>query len=304
MLPMILPEDFHTPVLLHEAVDALNVKKGKKYIDATLGGGGYAFEIVKRGGIVLGIDQDRDAIDYVREKLEDRSWKLEERKNLCLVHGNFRDLKQIAHSNGFNKIAGIIFDLGMSTYQLTRSGRGFSYKTNEFLDMRMDKRNKLTAADILNNYSANALYEIFAKYSEELNSRAIADAIVFARAVKKILYTGQLAQIIDGLSNLKNRQNIKARIFQALRIEVNNELKNLQSGLMQAMDLLEIYGRLAVLSYHSLEDRMVKLTFGREQKVGRFKEVTTDFLTAGRQERLANQKSRSAKLRVVEKIKS
>lgn len=316
MLPMILPADFHTPVLLSEVIAALRVEKGKKYIDVTVGGGGYAVEILRRGGFVLGIDQDEEAIDHVKRILRDKDIRILGEKvdkslnitisqypNIYLVHGNFKDLKEIAHSNGFNKVAGIVFDLGMSTYQLEKSGRGFSYRKNELLDMRMDIRRKTTAADILNNYSKERLYEIFVKYSEELNSRAIADAIVRARSVKKIYYTSELAQLIDGFSNWRNRQNTKARIFQALRIEVNNELKNLQMGLIQAIDLLEIYGRIAVLSYHSLEDRIVKLIFEKGQKEGRLAEIAANFLKAGRDERFINPKSRSAKLRLAEKIR-
>lgn len=317
---MILNRSFHTPVLLPQVIKSLNVRKGRKYIDATLGGGGYAFEILKLGGIVLGIDQDQDAIDYVREKLKDGSClpageagKLEERKNLYLEHGNFRDLKKIAHSKGFGEVAGIIFDLGMSSYQIEGSGRGFSYRKNEPLDMRMDKKNKLKASDLINTYSKDELYEIFTKYSEEIHSRPIAEAIVRARSLEgKIDKTGQLTKIIEGvleridpagkLNKTKAYQGTKARIFQALRIAVNNELENLKSGLEQAFELLDLDGRLSVLTYHSLEDRIVKLTFKDKKYKSKLKDLKIGYLEPDWQEIKSNPKARSAKLRSVERI--
>lgn len=304
---MIQPSNFHTPVLLSQVISALFVAKGKKYIDATLGGGGYTDEILKRGGIVLGIDRDWDAIEYVRGKHASH-------ENLNLVQGNFADLKKIAHSKGFTKVAGIIFDLGMSSYQLEGSGRGFSYKEDEPLDMRMDQKQELTAAKLLNNYSKEKLYEIFTKYAEELHSGAIAEAIVRARSVKgEITQTEELLEIIESVlekiyfretqfSKLKIFQRTKARIFQALRIAVNSELENLRKGLVEGVDLLGIGGRFAVLSYHSLEDRIVKLTFRKLQEKQIIKNVTADFARADKKEQEENSKAKPAKLRLVERI--
>lgn len=305
-LPMILTSSFHEPVLLSRVIESLGIKKDKKYIDATLGGGGYTDEILKSGGIVLGIDQDQDAIDFVRQKFQTG-------KELFLEQGNFGDLKKIAHKYGFDEVGGIIFDLGMSTYQLENSGRGFSYQRDEQLDMRMDKRNELTASEVINSYSREKLYEIFTKYAEELNSGAIAGAIVRARTVKRISTTGGLAKLIEeildrvigresGYQKLKLCQETKARIFQALRIEVNDELGNLNRGLKDGIDLLESGGRIAVLSYHSLEDRRVKLVFKKEAGSGRLKIINSEIYRALRQERQENPKARSAKLRIAEKI--
>lgn len=312
MLPMIFTSSFHKPVLLTQLIESLRIKKGNRYIDATLGGGGYTFEIIRQGGKVLGIDQDQDAIDYVKEKLEDGRWKLEEKKNLYLVQGNFKDLREIAHKNGFDEVAGIIFDLGMSTYQLEQSGRGFSYAGNEPLDMRMDKQSNLTAADILNKYSKERLYEIFTRFSEELHSGTIAEAIVRARTLTEIRSTHELVQLLDRVidriyfrdnkaDKVRRYQATKARIFQALRIEVNGELSNLETGLKAAIELLVFGGRIAVVSFHSLEDRVVKLTFKNEKRKGNLKIVNTDIVRAGETERRMNPKAKSAKLRIAEK---
>lgn len=310
---MILPQNFHTPVLLPQVIETLKIVKGKKYIDATLGGGGYALEILRRGGRVLGIDQDKDAVDYVKKRLEDGRWNAGERKNLFLAQGNFKDLKEIAQANGFEKVAGIIFDLGMSSYQLGGSGRGFSYQRNEPLDMRMNKGKGLTAADLINKSSKGELYEIFTKYAEELHSGAIAGAVVRARSVKEITRTGELSRLIDNVADsisskdsnfnqFKLRQTTKARIFQALRIAVNHELENLESGLRAGFDLLDFGGKIAVLTYHSLEDRVVKLAFKKMEAAMRLKGVDKGILQPEREEILANPRAKSAKLRIAERV--
>lgn len=312
-LPMILPENlpaqagFHTPVLLPRVMEGLDVKPGKKYIDATLGGGGYTDEILKLGGIVLGIDQDQDAIDFVRQKYQIN-------KDIFLEHGNFRDLKEIAHSYGFNQVAGILFDLGMSSYQLEKSGRGFSYQGDEPLDMRMDKNLESTAADIINKFSKEQLYEIFTKYAEELNSRAIAQAVTGARSLKgEISTTRQLSVILNEVleklyrnekveSKHRKIRQTKARIFQALRIKVNYELENLETGLTQAIELLEREGRVIVLSYHSLEDRLVKFKFKKYESQGLIKIITRKPIIPGESEIFQNPRARSAKLRIAQKL--
>lgn len=311
---MILHQSFHTPVLLSEVLTAQRVEKGKKYIEATMGGGGYTDEILKLGGIVLGIDQDQDAIDFVRQKYQKPNSKYQINKDIFIERGNFKDLKEIALSKGFKQVAGIIFDLGMSSYQLEGSGRGFSYKYDEPLDMRMDTRVRLKALDLLNNYSKEKLYEIFTKYAEELHSRAIAEAVVRARSVNgDIIRTSTLSQLIDDVlgriyskagkfNKLKIIQATKARIFQALRIEVNDELENLEKGLRQAIDLLGTGGKIAILSYHSLEDRCVKLIFKKEAQLGKLKILAKDFMRAEKYEIEENPRAKSAKLRIVEKV--
>lgn len=305
-LPMILTSIYHSPVLLPEVLDSLKVAFGKKYIDATLGGAGYSREIVKHGGRVLGIDQDADAIDYVRAQ--------EIGSDLIPVRGNFRNLKKIAHLNNFEGVAGVLFDLGMSTYQLERSGRGFSFVRDEPLDMRMDKRNKLKAADIINSYTAEGLYEIFTKFSEELNSRTIADALVRARSLRgPILRTVDLVEVIDGVCKKifkgindsfyrEKRNSTLARVFQALRIVVNDEIESLNSGLKDAVDLLLGGGRLVVLSYHSLEDRIIKLKFKEFKSRGLLKIITKKPITPSWDEIAVNPKARSAKMRIAQKL--
>lgn len=302
---MILSDNFHKPVLLSLVIEALKVEKGKKYIDATIGGGGYTEEILKLGGIVLGIDADKDAIDYVREKFKAN-------KQIFLEQGNFANLKKIASKYGFEKTAGIIFDLGMSSYQLEKSGRGFSYERDEPLDMRMDKNIQFDAGELLNSYSEDRLYEIFSIYAEELHSRAIAEAIVRARSLNNgLTRTGELSGIIKDVLNriyaLKQNdtfrlfQKTKARIFQAIRIVVNNEMENLETGLNDGIDLLDISGRIIVLSYHSLEDRKVKMNFRKRQFMNKL-EILNLPLRATYDEIKINSKARSVKLRIAQKI--
>lgn len=266
---------FHTPVLLKEVIEALKIEKGKKYIDATFGGGGHFAEIVRRGGIVLGIDQDRDAVRG------------------SVVWGNFRNIEKIAKENGFESVNGILFDLGVSSHQLDTPGRGFSYRfTNAPLDLRLDQTKGVTAAQLVNQASTEELYEIFARFSEEELARPIARAIGSARTVKPIETTGDLVRVVG------RRPAVLSRIFQALRIAVNDELGALRSGLVGAKELLEPNGRLVVLTFHSLEDRIVK-QFMRQ--VG-WNVVTKKPIVADLAERARNPRARSAKLRIAQKL--
>lgn len=301
---MVYTDSFHIPVLLTQIIKYLNIEEGKKYIDATLGGGGYTFEIVKRGGVVLAIDVDQEAIEHVKEKLKVKSEKSTVGKDIFLAQGNFANLKKIARRYDFDRVEGIIFDLGLSSYQLLKSGRGFSYQRDEPLDMRIGKTEGKTAADILNSYSEQDLYELFAKYSEEINSRAIAQAISRTRSLKKpIKRTRQLVAIIDDvLGKSRDRIKVLSRVFQALRIEVNNELTNLRKAIYQTVSLLSISGRLCIISYHSLEDRIVKSKFSQFKEEKRIKILTKKPIRPEFIERKANPRSRSAKLRVAEKI--
>ena len=293
--------NFHTPVLLKEVIEYLEVQLGKKYIDATMGGGGHGFEILKLGGKVLGIDCDQEAIDYVKEKLKDQSSKIKANKDLILVKGNFRDIDEIARLNGFEKVSGILFDLGVSSYQLETPGRGFSFQKEGPLDMRMDKDLGVRAADLINALSKKELYELFTKMGEERNAWAISSSIVRARRVKKIETTRELASIIEkigGATSAFAKASADKRVFQALRIAVNDELSSLQEALLKTIDLLDKNGRIAVISFHSLEDRIVKDSFKKFQKQGLGTILTKKPIIAGNSEVQGNIRARSAKLRV------
>lgn len=289
-------DDFHTAVLLKEVVEGLKIKEGGRYIDATIGGGGYAIEILKRGGEVLGIDCDPEAIAYLgkRLKIEDAKW----RRNLTLVRGNFRDLEKIAKKAGFEKVNGILFDLGVSSHQFKTPSRGFSFSLDGPLDMRMDPAGKITAYDLVNNLTEGELYEIFTKFGEENNSRAIARALVRARAINPIKKTSELAQIVTlgcGKRGLFERTHPATKVFQALRIAVNRELENLRLALPQAVELLRKNGRLAVTAFHSLEDRIVKLFLKNSSQM---LVLTEKPVRATLEELKINPRARSGKLRI------
>lgn len=293
---------FHIPVLLAKAIEGLAVVQGKKYIDATVGGGGHTEEILKRGGVVLGIDCDPEAIEYVRRKwkMEDGKWK----GRLTSVRGNFAHLKEIAENQEFTKVAGILFDLGVSSHQLETGYRGFSFNTDAALDMRMDPNLHVTAADLINGLNEGELDELFSKLAEEHHSRTIARAIVRARALKPIRTCNQLAEIVvkaRGGRGKFDRTHPATRIFQALRIAVNDELNNLRQALPAAVELLEKGGRLVILSFHSLEDRIVKNFFKESQEKGILQILTKKPIRPDEKEIRANPRSRSAKLRIAEK---
>lgn len=243
----------HTPVLLQKTIDFLEVKKEGLYIDATFGEGGHGIEIIKKGGKLLGIEWDE--IQYKRSKIKFKN--LLEEKRLILVNDNFKKIDKIAQKNNFFPIDGVIFDLGLSATQIFEGNRGFSYnKLNEDLDLRINSSLKLTGADLINSLDQQQLYEIFAKYSEEVNSLRLSQAIISARKVKRISKVRDLIEIIN--RNVESNEKIYARIFQALRIVVNNELENLKEGLMGAFKILKPTGRVLVISFHSVEDRLVK----------------------------------------------
>lgn len=305
---------FHIPALLSKVIEELAVSEGKKYIDATVGGGGHTFEILKRGGKVLGIDCDPEAIDYVKKRLRDEDIKiLREEKdealnisisqypNITLVRGNFVNLKEIAEKVGFSRVSGILFDLGVSSHQLETGYRGFSFNVDAPLDMRMDPALSVTAADLVNGLNEKELYELFVKYSEEYHSRAIARAIVRARAIKPIRTCNKLAEIIVRARDRRgrlDRTHPATRVFQALRIAVNDELNNLKEALPQAIDILEKGGRLVVLSFHSLEDRIVKFFLKESQRKGIIKILTEKPIRPEDKEVEENPRARSAKMRV------
>lgn len=301
--------NFHTPVLLKEAIENLNVEKDKKYIDATIGGGGHTVEILKNGGVVLGIDCDREAIEYVRGrwKIESRRWKIKE-DNLTLVRGNFRDIDKIAHSHGFDhvkrgfgKFSGIIFDLGVSSHQLETPGRGFSFQKEGPLDMRMDQDLHVKAEDLIKILKKGELYELFTRLGEESRAWQLSRRIVRARRVKPIETTKDLAEIIgSGVNKRYGRINSSTKIFQALRIAVNDELNSLKEALPKALTLLEERGRILVISYHSLEDRIVKNLFLEFASKGKGIVVTEKPIKPTFFDVEKNRRGRSAKLRVFE----
>lgn len=295
--------EYHVPVLLKEAVDYLKVKPGSKYIDATLGGGGHSLEIVQRKGDLLAIDQDPEAIEYASKKLASACPDLPPPK---LVLGNFAQIDRIARENGFEKVEGIIFDLGVSSHQLETAARGFSFSGPGPLDMRMSLGFGVTAGDLVNALGEKELYELFIKFGQEKLSRRYAGAICCARRVKKIETGEKLAQIIWQAappSARRARIHPATRVFQALRIAVNDELSVLAEALPRAWTLLEPKGRLVVISFHSLEDGIVKRFFVTEAKTGSLKIITKKPLVPEKEEVSQNPRARSAKLRVAERIK-
>ena len=270
----------HTPVLLNKALEGLEVTSGGLYIDATVGEGGHLKKILEKGGKVLGIDLDENQIK-----------RFSEDRNLTLVVGNFADVEQIAKDRGFFPVDGILLDLGLSYGQLIDLGRGLSYKNHsEPLDMRLSLGYENTASDLINSLSEDELYEILAKNAEEINSRAIAQTIVGTRRLTKIRSVGELIKVIDRTIGDKD-EKVYLRVFQALRMEVNAEIDNLKKGLKGAVNLLKDGGRVAVITFHSVEDRVVK-KFVTENK---FKQMM----------RLKGNKGlsyeRSATLRVIQK---
>ena len=249
----------HYSVLLNESVDLLDVHEGGIYADGTLGGGGHSEAILSRGaGRLIGIDRDTDAIAAAKKRLEAYGDKL------TAVHANFSEIKRILDGLGVDMLDGAVLDLGVSSYQLDNAGRGFSYMHDAPLDMRMDRDDALTAYDVINTYSEDELCRIFFEYGEEKWSKRIARFIVERREKKEIISTGELADIIKAAIPQRARQDgghPAKRVFQAVRIEVNNELKMLEGAIRDFVDVLRPGGVLAVITFHSLEDRIVKQTF-------------------------------------------
>jgi 16S rRNA (cytosine1402-N4)-methyltransferase len=255
----------HQPVLVKEVLEYLDPKPNENFVDCTLGGGGHAQEILKLtgpGGKLIGIDLDPEAIKAAKEKLKNFG------DRAILINDNFKNLKQIIYdAGGFNQINGILLDLGLSSYELEDETRGFSFRGSSFLDMRFGATEK-TAAYIVNQYKEENLTRIFKDYGEERYAKLIARDIVKERKITPIRTTDQLVKIIEKIypHNPKSKIHPATKVFQALRIEVNHELENLQEILPQAMDLLAKGGRLVVISFHSLEDRIVKDFFKNEAK--------------------------------------
>lgn len=294
----------HVPVLLREAVDGLAVRPGGRYVDGTFGRGGHAREIVRRGGVVLGIDRDEAAVAAAGE--------------MKVVRGNHGELARIVRENGWEEVDGVLLDLGVSSPQLDEAGRGFSFLRDGPLDMRMDRSEGVTAAELVNRESAERLEEIFRAWGEEPRARQVARAIVRARSERGVRFetTLQLAEFVESLLGRRGGRHPATRVFQALRMEVNDEMGSLVRALDGGMRILKRGGRFAVITFESLTDRCVKRFFadhvgrmrslqqGGEMWTGsepRAKAVTRRAATAGEEELGVNPRARSAKLRVVEK---
>src|SRR3989304_1324087 len=272
----------HKPVLLKEALELLKGGKGKRFIDAAVGEGGHAVAIAQRGGIVLGIDQDPEILKQAKEILGDKT---------VLVQGNFREIERIARENRFTEVDGILLDLGISSWHLKESGRGFSFQKDEPLDMRADPNLNVTAADLLNGLTSNELEKLFQKFGEEKRAKQLADAVVRARSLKPFRTTGELVRVIEGAKGHRGKLNQAQKIFQALRIAVNDEIENLRSVLPRAFGILGKGGTLVVISFHSLEDREVKRFFAQMGKDGEGEILTPKPIQPSSQEVSQNQRS-------------
>ena len=308
-------EFIHKPVLLEECIEGLNIKPDGIYVDGTLGGAGHSKEIIKRlstkEGILIGIDRDEEALKAAGEKLKDYS-------NVKYVHGNHDDIKNLLENIGIYAVDGILLDLGVSSYQLDERSRGFSYIGDARLDMRMDKSQKLTAEYVVNNYTEEELANIIYEYGEERFARNIASNIVKQRKNKKIETTFELVDIIKKSIPLskQNDGHPAKRTFQAIRIEVNDEIKPLYNTVKQSIEMLKDGGRLCIITFHSLEDRAVKKAF--QEAEGKCtcpkdlpycvcgcksegKIINKKPIIATKEEQEKNSRSKSAKLRIFEK---
>jgi 16S rRNA (cytosine1402-N4)-methyltransferase len=298
----------HIPVLLNEAIDALRVEPGGRYIDCTVGEGGHTTAVLERGGRVLGIDIDPQAIEVARARL------LPYGKLAILINKSFDALDQICSSLGFQPVRGILFDLGMSSFQLSNTKRGFSFQYDAPLDMRFSPTQELTAATIVNTFPEEEIASIIERYGEERRSTEIARSIVQNRPFST---TRQLATVVARAVGMRRKIHPATKTFQALRIAVNQELERLKAALKQAVNILEVGGRLVVISFHSLEDRLVKKFLRRESQdcvcppqtpaciCGHraiLQLITKRVITPSPTEVLANPRSRSAKMRVAERI--
>lgn len=288
----------HTPVMLKEVISYLSLKSGSIYVDATIGEGGHAEAILETGARVIGIDQDEEILKRAAKRLARFD------SQIRFIYGNFRDIKQLLYENGISKVDGILYDIGISSYQLDSKERGFSFKYNAPLDMRMDMRNPIKAINLVNSLTSNELIDIIRKYGEERRARQIANQIIRNRPIKT---TFELVNAITtGMPSVawKNKIHPATRTFQALRIAVNNELSSLEESLEQAIDVLNKDARLVVISFHSLEDRIVKYKFRefKNQEKPCIEIITKKPLVPDINEMQINPRARSAKLRAIKKL--
>ena len=307
----------HKSVLLYETVDELNIKPDGIYVDGTLGGGGHSYEIAKRlseGGRLIGIDQDEDAIKAASKRLEPYM------DRVTIVRNNYCNMDKVLDELGIDKVDGIMLDLGVSSYQLDAADRGFTYNVDTALDMRMDQRQEITAKDIVNEYSEFDLYRIIRDYGEDRFAKNIAKHIVAARQEKPIETTCELNDIIKAAIPMKVRAtggHPSKRTYQAIRIELNKELEVLENSIDMMIDRLKPEGRLCIITFHSLEDRIVKTRFRNNEnpctcppsfpacvcgKVPKGRVITRKPVVPTDEEINENSRSKSSKLRVFERV--
>lgn len=288
--------EFHNPVLVEKVLDLLITNPGGVYVDATIGGGGHSERIVQKllpTGKLIGIDADEDAVVFSRKRFGER---------VSIYNCNFSNLSDLLSDLKISNIDGILFDLGISSYQIDNAEKGFSFSKEGILDMRFDKNQALTARYVINNYKESELTRLFKLYGEEKFSSKISKEIIKQRKYKSIDTTTELSNIIKNVVNKKFINKTLARIFQALRIEVNQELDVLKKCLIDAINLLKVNGRIVVISYHSLEDRIVKNIFKTSAEQKLVKILTKKPIIPDEDEIKVNPRSRSAKLRAAEKI--
>lgn len=306
----------HKSVLLDETIDGLHIRPDGIYVDGTLGGGGHSYEICRRlgdKGSIIGIDQDAAAIDAASIRLKDFGEKV------TIVRSNYRDMKSRLHGLGIDRVDGIVLDLGVSSYQLDTAERGFSYRMDAPLDMRMDTRQRITARDIVNDYGEEELYRVIRDYGEDKFARNIARHIVMERGKHPIETTGELTEIVRRAIPMKYQKKSghpAKRTFQAIRIELNRELEVLRDSLDDMIELLNPGGRLCIITFHSLEDRIVKSAFKKNEnpctcppdfpvcvcgKVSKGSIVTRKPILPCEEEMESNSRSKSAKLRIFER---
>ena len=313
-----MKSDFHYSVLLNEAIEGLNIKGDGIYVDMTLGRAGHSKRIAEKltSGLLIAFDQDQEAIDFSTKVLN------ETQKNFKIIHDNFRTLDFHLNELGIAQVDGVLFDLGISSPQIDEDYRGFSYRSDKELDMRMNQEQSLTAKKIVNTYSLNELTRVFRDYGEEKYAYQIAKNIVKRREIKPIETTFELVDIIKASKPQKELAKVghpAKQAFQALRIEVNDELNALKEALEEAITHLKVKGRVVVITFHSLEDRIVKQTFKKysviegdrrndfvkasDIKTPDFVEINHKVITPSEAEILENHRSKSAKMRILEKIK-
>ncbi len=306
----------HKSVLLDETIESLNIKPNGIYVDGTLGGGGHSYEIAKRltdGGRLIGIDQDEDAIRAAKERLSEFA------DRVTIVRDNYCNMPRVLDELGISKVDGILLDIGVSSYQLDEAERGFTYKQDAPLDMRMDQRQEMTAKDIVNGYSEEDLYRIIRDYGEDKFAKNIAKHIVQARQIKPVETTFELDEIIKAAIPMKFRAtggHPAKKTFQAIRIELNRELEVLDESIDAMTDLLNDGGRLCIITFHSLEDRIVKTRFRKNEnpctcppdfpvcvcgKKPKGKVITRKPIVPDEEELEENKRAKSSKLRVFER---
>jgi 16S rRNA (cytosine1402-N4)-methyltransferase len=300
----IMDEKYHVPVMLGEVLSYLNLKAGQTIVDATMGTGGHSYAILEKimpGGRVIGIDRDQESLDLAKKRLEKYSGCVD------FVYGNFSEVDAVLNSLNVSKVDGILFDLGISSFQLDNADRGFSFQSEGPLDMRMDRNSYICAYDLLNNLNEEEISNLLKVFGQERWHNRIAHNLVMERQRRPIATTSQLSTIVVNsiphrYRHYHQRIHPATRTFQAIRIAVNRELEALETAITKSIGFLGRGGRICVISFHSLEDRIVKLTFRRLANEGSIKIITPKPLTPGEAEIMENPSSRSSKFRVAEKL--